>query len=72
VIVTDHAAVDYARVAERARLIVDTRGAMRDTPARGRVVGLSGATSRAIGSPTPPPVVSHPELPELAAAALPA
>jgi UDP-N-acetyl-D-glucosamine dehydrogenase len=34
VIATDHAAVDYARLAEWARLIVDTRNAMArfDTP----------------------------------------
>jgi UDP-N-acetyl-D-glucosamine dehydrogenase len=39
VVVTDHTAVDYARVAEKARLVVDTRGVMRDAPLH--VVGLS-------------------------------
>ncbi|HEX2092505.1 MAG TPA: nucleotide sugar dehydrogenase, partial [Longimicrobiaceae bacterium] len=42
VIVTDHSTVDYAKLAECARLIVDTRGAMRGIPAPARVVGLSG------------------------------
>jgi UDP-N-acetyl-D-glucosamine dehydrogenase len=34
IIATDHAAIDYARLAEWARLIVDTRNAMAriDTP----------------------------------------
>ena len=39
VVVTDHTDVDYARVAARARLVVDTRGVMRD-PLQ-HVVGLS-------------------------------
>jgi len=39
VVVTDHSAVDYVRVAEKARLVVDTRGVMRN-PAE-HVVGLS-------------------------------
>lgn len=39
VVVTDHTTVDYARVAERARLVVDTRGVMRE-PLH-HVVGLS-------------------------------
>ncbi|HST59622.1 MAG TPA: nucleotide sugar dehydrogenase [Longimicrobium sp.] len=39
VVVTDHTDVDYARVAARARLVVDTRGVMRD-PLH-HVVGLS-------------------------------
>jgi UDP-N-acetyl-D-glucosamine dehydrogenase len=38
VVVTDHTGVDYARVAELAPLVVDTRGVMRDAP---RVIGLS-------------------------------
>jgi len=42
VIVTDHAGVDYRRVAERARLVVDTRGVMRGIGGAARVVGLSG------------------------------
>ena len=39
VVVTDHTDVDYARVAEKARLVVDTRGVMRDP--QQHVVGLS-------------------------------
>jgi UDP-N-acetyl-D-glucosamine dehydrogenase len=39
VVVTDHSEVDYARVAEKARLVVDTRGVMRE-PLH-HVVGLS-------------------------------
>jgi UDP-N-acetyl-D-glucosamine dehydrogenase len=42
VVVTDHAGVDYQLVAERARLVVDTRGTMRGTLGAARVVGLSG------------------------------
>jgi UDP-N-acetyl-D-glucosamine dehydrogenase len=42
VIVTDHTEVDYARVRSYARLIVDTRGVMRDVPGPGKVIGLSG------------------------------
>jgi UDP-N-acetyl-D-glucosamine dehydrogenase len=42
VIVTDHTQVDYALVAEHARVVVDTRGVMRGVPGRARVVGLSG------------------------------
>jgi UDP-N-acetyl-D-glucosamine dehydrogenase len=46
VLVTDHSGVDYARVAARARLVVDTRGVMRTVPAsRARVVGLSAETA---------------------------
>ena len=39
VVVTDHTDVDYARVAQKARLVVDTRGVMRE-PLQ-HVVGLS-------------------------------
>jgi UDP-N-acetyl-D-glucosamine dehydrogenase len=39
VVITDHSGVDYARVAELAPLVVDTRGVMRDPPQH--VVGLS-------------------------------
>jgi len=42
VVVTDHAGVDYRLVAERARLVVDTRGTMRGIGGAARVVGLSG------------------------------
>ena len=41
-IVTDHSAVDYARVARLARVVVDTRGVMRGVHANGRVEGMSG------------------------------
>jgi UDP-N-acetyl-D-glucosamine dehydrogenase len=42
VIVTDHTTVDYDQVAEYARLVVDTRGAMRGRVGRALVVALSG------------------------------
>ena len=39
VIVTDHAAYDYAEIVARARLLVDTRNATKDvTAGRGRIV----------------------------------
>ena len=42
VLVTDHTAVDYERIATKARLVVDTRGKMRTLSGRGaRIVGLS-------------------------------
>jgi UDP-N-acetyl-D-glucosamine dehydrogenase len=42
-IITDHGAVDYRQVAENARLVVDTRGVMRQVEGSARVVGLSGS-----------------------------
>ncbi|MEW5930547.1 MAG: nucleotide sugar dehydrogenase [Gemmatimonadota bacterium] len=42
VIVTDHSAVSYRKVAENAHLVVDTRGVMRGCEGGARVVGLSG------------------------------
>ncbi len=42
VIVTDHSAVSYRKVAENAHLVVDTRGVMRGYEGGARVVGLSG------------------------------
>ena len=42
-IVTDHSSVDYEFVAEHARLVFDTRGAMRNVQGKARIVGLSGA-----------------------------
>jgi UDP-N-acetyl-D-glucosamine dehydrogenase len=42
IIVTDHSDVDYERVARRARLVVDTRGVLRNEQGNARVVGLSG------------------------------
>ncbi|HEX2190511.1 MAG TPA: UDP binding domain-containing protein, partial [Longimicrobiaceae bacterium] len=42
VIVTDHSAVSYRRVAEHAHLVVDTRGVMRGIDGGARVVGLAG------------------------------
>lgn len=42
VIVTDHSAVDYQRVSDKASLIVDTRNALAHTPrSKARVVSLS-------------------------------
>ena len=40
VIVTDHAGVDYAKVVDRAQLVVDCRNATRGLAGSGRVVGL--------------------------------
>ncbi len=34
VIVTDHASFDYAAILERAKLVVDTRNALKNHPAR--------------------------------------
>ena len=48
VVVTDHSAVDYQRVADGARLVVDSRGVMRRFPGRARVVGLSGQEQTAV------------------------
>jgi UDP-N-acetyl-D-glucosamine dehydrogenase len=42
-VVTDHSTVDYRLVADNARLIVDTRGVMRERRSSARVHGLSGA-----------------------------
>jgi UDP-N-acetyl-D-glucosamine dehydrogenase len=42
VVVTDHSNVPYAMVAERANLVVDARGVMRDFQGGARIVGLSG------------------------------
>lgn len=42
VIVTDHSDVDYRRVRDLAKLVVDGRGVMRNVPGGGKVVGLSG------------------------------
>jgi UDP-N-acetyl-D-glucosamine dehydrogenase len=47
VLVTDHSAVDYRLVASEAKLVIDTRGAMRKVPGTARVVGLSQATATA-------------------------
>jgi len=45
VIVTDHGSVDYQRVVNRAKLVVDTRNATgRATPGRARIVPLSSST----------------------------
>ena len=41
VVVTDHSSVAYDLVAEKARLVVDSRGVMRGRSGRARVVGLS-------------------------------
>jgi UDP-N-acetyl-D-glucosamine dehydrogenase len=45
VVVTDHSSVDYAHVSARARLVVDTRGVMREPLTH--VVGLSRRVGRA-------------------------
>ena len=44
VVITDHAGVDYQRVADRASLVVDSRNVMRGLrPARARVVTLTSS-----------------------------
>ena len=45
VIVTDHSTVDYQRVVERSRLVVDTRNATAKTRPTARIVSLSSGTS---------------------------
>jgi UDP-N-acetyl-D-glucosamine dehydrogenase len=42
VVVTDHSQVDYQRVADHARVVLDTRGVMRGLAGRARIIGLSG------------------------------
>ncbi|HEX5725170.1 MAG TPA: nucleotide sugar dehydrogenase, partial [Longimicrobiaceae bacterium] len=42
VVVTDHSEIPYPLVADRARLVVDSRGVMRGTRGYARIVGLSG------------------------------
>ena len=52
VIVTDHGDVDYERIGQAVRLVVDTRGVMRRVSAAARVVGLSQKeTAGAIAGP---------------------
>ncbi|MGB7211058.1 MAG: nucleotide sugar dehydrogenase [Gemmatimonadales bacterium] len=45
VVITDHTTIDYARVAARAKLVVDARGVMRGVKGSARVVGLAGAAA---------------------------
>jgi UDP-N-acetyl-D-glucosamine dehydrogenase len=52
VVVTDHSGVDYARVAQHARLVVDTRGVMRGETGPGRVVGLATEHLRGLRRPS--------------------
>jgi UDP-N-acetyl-D-glucosamine dehydrogenase len=47
IIATDHSAVNYSLVADHARHVLDTRGAMRGRNGRARIVGLSGTVGRA-------------------------
>jgi UDP-N-acetyl-D-glucosamine dehydrogenase len=51
VVVTDHTSVDYQLVARCAKLVVDTRGVIRDLPGNGRIVGLSGTMRSAFAVP---------------------
>jgi UDP-N-acetyl-D-glucosamine dehydrogenase len=52
VIVADHSDVDYGRVGQTVKLVVDTRGVMRKVSASARVVGLSQKeTAGAIAGP---------------------
>jgi UDP-N-acetyl-D-glucosamine dehydrogenase len=41
IVVTDHAGIDYARILQRAALLLDTRGVIKDDHS-GKLVGLSG------------------------------
>lgn len=50
VVVTDHTPVDYALVAERAALVVDARGVLRDAVRPGAVVGLSSGRWSHVGA----------------------
>jgi UDP-N-acetyl-D-glucosamine dehydrogenase len=45
VIVADHRTIDWTAVAECARVVIDTRGVLRNVPAKARVVGLSTPTA---------------------------
>ena len=54
VVATDHTGVDYATVAEHARVVVDARGIMRGFAGAGRVVGLAGGR---LGVPGPAAVL---------------
>jgi UDP-N-acetyl-D-glucosamine dehydrogenase len=47
VILTDHTSVDYQAIADHARLVVDTRGAMRSISGAAKVIGLSGSVEQA-------------------------
>lgn len=47
IIVTDHSTVDYAQVADRAKLVIDCRGVMSNVGGNARVIGLSGHASGA-------------------------
>jgi UDP-N-acetyl-D-glucosamine dehydrogenase len=57
VVVTDHSEIDWARVAERAWLVVDTRGVMRGRAGRARVVGISGVARERRPAAVPVPAV---------------
>lgn len=58
VVVTDHAAIDWMRVAARAALVVDTRNVLgRAGPTRARVVAL---TPRSAGAAAAPPSTRTP------------
>jgi UDP-N-acetyl-D-glucosamine dehydrogenase len=51
VVVTDHDAIDYQLVAAHARLVLDTRGAMRGLGGSAEIVSLSGQVRGAYASP---------------------
>ena len=57
VLVTDHTDVDYAFVADRVPVIVDTRGAMRGVEGSARILGLSGVETGQGGARDLAPVV---------------
>jgi len=47
-IATDHTGIDYQLIADSVKLVVDTRGVMRKTSGRAKVVGLSGTHRQAV------------------------
>ena len=57
VLVTDHSDVDYAFVADRVPVIVDTRGAMKGVQGSARILGLSGVETGQDGSRELAPIV---------------
>lgn len=57
-VVTDHSAVDYARIRKLTRLVIDTRGALRGLPGGARVIGLSGQPED--GGASAPAVLAEP------------
>ena len=63
VIVTDHKALDYQRVVDKAKLVVDTRNATsRTRGGHAQIVALSGTSSGSGSAPSLPSVDHTPAL----------